>query len=298
MRRKVLITGANGLLGQHLTKLLLTKKNIEVFASGRGKDRLLEKGYNYISLDVSKKSEVDRVITSIQPDIIIHAAAISKVEDCENDNNNAILQNVSATNFLLNAGKSNALKQFIFVSTDFVFSGEKGMLTEEDRRDPPNFYGQTKLLAEDLVMQSWPFKTAIVRTCLVYGQVKDMSRTNIMLWVKNNLKKGNSIKVVNDQYRTPTYVKDLAQGCFLILDQEAEGIYHISGKDYLTPYTIALKVAKELNLPTNLITEVTANTFKENGKRPLKTGFNISKSKNILGYEPISFNKGLEEVVK
>ncbi|AZQ63014.1 SDR family oxidoreductase [Flammeovirga pectinis] len=298
MRNRVLITGANGLLGQHLTKLLLTKKNIEVFASGRGKDRLLEQGYNYISMDVSIEKEVDDVIASVKPDIIIHAAAISKVENCEDNNNEAILQNVSATAFLLKAGKNNGLKHFIFISTDFVFSGDKGMLTEEERRDPPNFYGQTKLMAEDCVMQNWPFKTSIVRTCLVYGQVKDMSRTNIMLWVKNNLKKGNPIKVVNDQYRTPTYVKDLAQGCFLILDKEAEGVFHISGKDYLTPYAIALKVAKKLNFSTNLITEVTAGTFKENGKRPLKTGFDISKSKNILGYEPISFNKGLEEVVK
>ncbi|NME68379.1 SDR family oxidoreductase [Flammeovirga aprica] len=297
MSKTILITGANGLLGQHLTQLLTSQNTYNVIATGRGGDRLKEEGYKYLTMDITDEKMVRDVLQNTQPSIIFHCAAISKVENCEDDHDEAVRQNVTATQTLLQVGKENGLEHFIYLSTDFVFDGEKGLYEEDDQRNPPNFYGQTKLMSEDLLLKEKEIKIAIVRTCLVYGQVKDMSRTNIMTWVKDKLSKGEAIKVVNDQYRTPTYAGDLANGCALIAAQGVEGIFHISGKDYLTPYAIALQVAEYLNLSVSNILPVTASTFVEHGRRPLKTGFTNNKAYDILNYQPISFYDGMRKVL-
>ncbi|MBD0404705.1 SDR family oxidoreductase [Flammeovirga sp. EKP202] len=297
MRKTVLITGANGLLGQHLTLQLAKQDNFNVVATGRGDDRLKEEDYQYFSMDVADENSVRSVMQELKPSIIFHCAAISKVEHCEDDHEEAIRQNVTATQILLEIGKENKLEQFIYLSTDFVFDGEKGLYEEDDQRNPPNYYGTTKMMSEDFLLKEKEVKVAIVRTCLVYGQVKDMSRSNIMLWVKNKLSNGEAIKVVNDQYRTPTYVGDLAKGCILIAEKNEEGIFHISGKDYLTPYAIAIQVAEYLGLTTSLISPVNASTFKEHGRRPLKTGFTNQKAYNVLDYQPILFEEGMKKVL-
>ncbi|NLR91074.1 SDR family oxidoreductase [Flammeovirga agarivorans] len=299
MENRVLITGSNGLLGQSLLKLLKLRGNIEVFATGRGKDRFNEKGYKYHNVDLVDKVQIDNLIREVKPDVIIHGAAMSRVEDCEDNPELAIQVNTKATELLLNASRDNNVKQFIFLSTDFVFEGDKGPYSEEDDCNPPNFYGETKLKAEQLILEdtSSIIKT-IIRTCLVYGQVKDMSRSNIMLWVKGKLEAKEPIKVVEDQLRTPTFVDDLAEGCILSYEKKVGGIFHISGKDKLTPFDISLKVASFLNLDDNLIEPVNASVFKEHGRRPLKTGFDISKAIEVLGYEPIGFDEGMSKVLE
>jgi dTDP-4-dehydrorhamnose reductase len=133
---------------------------------------------------------------------------------------------------------------------------------------------------------------------LVYGIVSDMSRSNIILWVKKSLEEGKNIKVVTDQFRTPTLAEDLAQGCWLITDKEAEGIFHISGKDFLTPYEMAIKTADFFELDKSLISQANADNFTQPAKRPAKTGFVLDKAINILGYNPVSFEEGIAIVAE
>jgi dTDP-4-dehydrorhamnose reductase len=135
---------------------------------------------------------------------------------------------------------------------------------------------------------------AVVRTCLVYGHTHNGSRSNIISWVKNNLSQGKPIKVVNDQWRTPTLVQDLAKGTLLVAQKRATGIFHISGNEMLTPYGIAMATAAYYNLDSKLIEEVTANTFTQPAQRPAKTGFDISKAQAQLGYQPHPFAEGLK----
>jgi dTDP-4-dehydrorhamnose reductase len=132
-----------------------------------------------------------------------------------------------------------------------------------------------------------------VRTCLVYGNLLKGKRSNIISWVKESLEQGKTIQVVSDQLRTPTYVEDLAKGIALIIDKKATGIYHISGRDLLTPYDMAIKTANKFQLDTSKIVKVDASTFKQPGRRPLKTGFIIDKARKELGYEPRSFEEGI-----
>ncbi|MEQ8243946.1 sugar nucleotide-binding protein, partial [Fulvivirga sp.] len=175
---------------------------------------------------------------------------------------------------------------------DFIFDGSHGPLTEEEAPNPISYYGESKLAAEKLVIES-KIKWSIARTVLVYGIAHDMSRSNIVLWVKNSLEAGKAINVVNDQWRTPTLAEDLAMGCYLIASQSATGIYNISGEELMTPYDIAIKTAEYFQLNKSLISETDGSKFSQPAKRPPKTGFIIDKAKTKLGYSPKSFEEGL-----
>jgi dTDP-4-dehydrorhamnose reductase len=290
---KVLITGANGLLGQHLTKLLL-HKNYQVVATSRGGSRLPfqpSDNYSYREMDVANALETFAVMSQEKPDVVVHAAAMTQIDDCELRPQQCERINVQGTSQVLTDAETFS-SHFIFISTDFVFDGEQGNYKEEDDTKPISLYGFSKLQAESMVQTSTiPF--AIVRTCLVYGNLLKGTRSNIVSWVKESLEQGKTIQVVSDQLRTPTYVEDLAKGIALIIEKKATGIYHISGKDWLTPYDIALKTAEKFGLDAGKIVKVDASTFKQPGRRPLKTGFVIDKARNELGYEPMSFDEGL-----
>lgn len=294
---KILITGANGLLGQHLVKILL-ENNYQVFATGRGTQRLSFDNfprYSWHEMDIADPQAVARVMNAIQPDVVIHAAAVTQVDDCELNPQQCERTNVQGTaNVLLEA--ESYCRHFIYISTDFVFDGKTGNYAEEDYLKPISFYGFTKMQAEALV-QTADLPWAIVRTCLVYGNVLQGTRSNIISWVRDSLQQKKNIRVVADQFRTPTYVEDLAKGILLIVEKKAEGIFHLSGKDTLTPYQMAIQTAEYLQLDKSFIEQVDASTFTQPGRRPPKTGFNIEKARKELGYEPLSFAEGLKKLL-
>jgi dTDP-4-dehydrorhamnose reductase len=281
----ILITGANGLLGQQL-------------AAGRGASRLpftADDGYEYINLDITDEAAVERTLVVYQPFVIVHAAAMTQPDECEQNREACLRVNTKATEILLK--HTEALRShFIYLSTDFVFDGQHGPYREEDATGVPvNYYGYTKLLAEQSVMAS-PLLTSIVRTSLVYGSSLQGVRRNIITWVKEQLEKKESIKVVSDQLRTPTYVGDLAKGIIALMEEEekAKGIFHIAGKERLTPYDMALQTADFFKLDASLIEATDASRFVEIATRPLKGGLIINKSIEQFHYQPRSFREGLE----
>jgi len=290
---KVLITGANGLLGQHLVKLLL-QNDYEVVATGRGESRLpftASDKYVYHSMDITNGLETFDVMSREKPTVVVHTAAMTNVDDSELRPQLCEQINVQGTSQVLTDAEMFS-SHFIYISTDFVFDGEQGNYSEEDETKPISWYGFTKMQAEAIAQTSTiPF--TIVRTCLVYGNVLSGTRSNIINWVKESLQQGKSIQVVTDQWRTPTYVEDLAKGILLIIQKKAEGIYHLSGKDWLSPYQMALKTAAYFNLDATKIEKADASNFQQPGRRPLKTGFVIEKARKELDYEPLSFEEGL-----
>lgn len=295
---KLLITGSNGLLGQKLVKLVLDKGTDELIATARGANRLpyAEVGYIFDQLDITNQDEVMSVITRHQPDVVIHTAAMTNVDQCETEKEDCWKQNVDAVEYLIAACESsNAF--LLHLSTDFIFDGENGPYDEEAPANPISYYGESKLAAEALLTAS-KIKFAIARTVLVYGIAHDMSRTNIVLWVKKSLEDGKQIKVVDDQLRSPTLAEDLAMGCYLIADKRAEGVFNISGKDLLTPYEMALKTANFFDLDTATMERADASTFTQTAKRPPKTGLLINKAINQLGYAPHSFEEGIAVLVQ
>lgn len=293
---KILITGANGLLGQHLVKLLLNTSAHEVIATSKSEPRFIiqDSRVHYYSLDITVGMAVNLLIEKLQPDTIIHCAALTQVDECELNPIKAWQVNVTATRFIVDAAKK--ISAFlIFVSTDFVFDGMHGPYREEDTVNPVSYYGSTKVAAEKAVAESGlPF--TIVRTCLLYGNILAGTRTNIIAWVKENLEQDKKIKVVSDQWRTPTYIEDLAKGISLAAEKKAEGIFNISGNDFLSPYKMAIATAEFLGLDVSLIEKVDASVFTQAAKRPATTGFIIDKAKKILGFEPVSFKEGLKKM--
>ena len=294
---KILLTGANGMLGSSLAEML-SKSEHKIWATGRGECRLpshlLHANFSYHSLDIIHKDDVDQIISLFKPDVIIHAAAITQVDDCELNKSFCYSVNVDGTRYLLESAEDmNA--RFCLISTDFVFSGESGPYSENDPTGAVNYYGQTKELAEQLVMSS-RLNWSIARTVLLYGKSDPSKRSNFIYWVKQNLEDGKHIKVVNDQIRTPTFIPDLANGIGLMIEKGARGIFHLSGKDILTPYQMAILIAKHLRLNESLIEPVDASIFTQVGKRPLRTGFVIDKAIKELGYLPTSFENALTAI--
>ncbi len=290
---KILITGSNGLLGQKLVELL-TKHKKEVIATARGNNRLPESwaGYEFVSLDITNQLQVESVLTKYEPEVVINTAAMTNVDECEKEQKACYTLNVEAVSHLISSCKKiNA--HLIHLSTDFIFDGSHGPLTEEEKPNPVSFYGESKLKSEQLLEQS-TINWSIVRTVLVYGVAHDMSRSNIILWVKNSLENHTEIQVVNDQWRTPTLAEDLAMGCYLVAKKKAKGVFNISGKDMLTPYDMALATADFFDLDKSLIKETDGSKFTQTAKRPPKTGFIIDKAKSELGYQPHTFLEGLQ----
>lgn len=290
---KILITGANGLLGQKLVALILNQGNHELIATARGANRLPfdQQKYTYTPLDITDQAQVNSVIAEHQPDVVIHTAAMTNVDQCESEREGCWDLNVNAVQYIAEACEAhNAF--LLHLSTDFIFDGEDGPYDEEAQANPISYYGESKLAAEHIITQS-KLDWAIARTVLVYGIAHDMSRTNIVLWVKKSLEEGKEIKVVDDQLRSPTLAEDLAQGCLLIAEQKAKGIFNISGSDLLTPYEMAIKTAQFFNLSTSSMQKADSSTFTQPAKRPPKTGLLIEKARTVLGYEPHSFDEGI-----
>lgn len=291
---KILLTGSNGLLGQKLVQLLLGQPEVEVVATARGINRLadLHPALRFVPLDVTDGEQVQQVLKQEQPTHVIHTAAMTQVDECELNKADCWVQNVTAVGHI--AAACAALRiHLTHLSTDFIFNGKEGPLNEEAVPDPISHYGASKLAAEQAVQAAPGLRWAIARTVLVYGTVHGGGRSNIVLWVRDSLRKNMRIKVVDDQWRTPTLAEDLAQGCWLLARQSAQGLYHISGRELLTPYQMAQQVADFFGLDQDLLERVDSSTFTQPAKRPPRTGFIIDKAVRTLGYQPRTFAEGI-----
>ena len=290
--KRILITGSNGLLGQKLVELLVQKPDVEVIATARGANRLpFTDGYEYQSMDITNQAEVKAVIAQTRPHAIVHTAAMTNVDQCEAEKADCWLQNVTAVENIVQACAAHDVF-LLHLSTDFIFDGVAGPYTETALPNPISFYGWSKYAAEKAVTSA-SIRWSIARTVLVYGIAHDMSRTNIILWVKNSLENHKNIKVVTDQWRTPTLAEDLADGCFLIVDQAAQGVFNISGSDFLTPYDMAIKTAEYFELDQSFIAQADSTSFSQPARRPPRTGFDLTKARQVLNYQPHTFDEGI-----
>jgi len=289
---RILVTGSNGLLGQKLTSLLSSIPEIELIVTARERLAFPLLHGEFYPLDITDSENTERVIVKIKPDVVINTAAMTQVDQCETEQEACWKNNVLAVDNVVKACEK-AGSHLIHISTDFIFDGAHGPLDESAIPNPISFYGKSKLAGEEIVKKS-SLDWTILRTVLVFGITKDMSRTNIVLWVKKSLEEGKAINVVNDQWRTPTLAEDLAMGCYLAAKQKAKGIYNISGYEMMTPYDIAIKTAAFFGLNQSLINQTDSTKFTQPARRPPKTGFIIDKAKKDLGYAPRSFHEGLK----
>jgi len=291
--KKILITGSNGLLGQSLLDLFLQDEEYEIIAVSRGENRYPEtKGYEYFSIDVTNKGELRDLILNNQPDCIINTAAMTQVDACEDDKEGCDALNVVLVENLVAISEKIKAK-LIHISTDFIFDGKKGHYKETDAPNPLSYYGLSKLKSEEVIKQS-SIDYTILRTILVYGKVHDMSRNNIVLWVCKMLTEKKEITIVDDQFRMPTYVRDLALACKLSIEKEVCGVFNVSSNTLLSIYEIARHIAEVFELDTSFIKPISTGTLNQKAPRPAKTGFNLEKTEKVLGVKFKSFKEDLQ----
>ncbi len=291
--KKILITGSNGLLGQTLLNLLAKESDTyEVIGLSRGENRSSRNDFEYHSIDITNQQSIHSCLLNIQPDFIVHTAAMTNVDDCEDDKEECDLLNITAVEYLVDISKKiNA--HFIHISTDFIFDGKQGYYKETDTPNPLSYYGLSKLKSEEVVINS-TIEYTILRTILVYGKVNDLGRNNIALWIKKMLEEKKEITIINDQFRMPTYAEDLAYACKLSIDQRAKGIFNISSNTLLSIYDIAHQIARTFGLDPEYIKAVDTKTLNQKAVRPPKTGFDLTKTNRELGFFPKSFSEDLQ----
>ncbi|MBC7565619.1 MAG: SDR family oxidoreductase [Pedobacter sp.] len=290
--KTILVTGSNGLLGQKITERILQTKQFNLIATSKGANRYpVKEGYTYAEMDILDPVQVLQVVKKVKPDAIINTAAMTNVDTSHEQPELAQQLNVVAVQTLADIAASENI-QFVHLSTDFIFDGADGPYDEEAAPNPLSEYGRTKLAGEEVVKcSSGPW--VIIRTILVYGIVNDMSRSNIVLWAKGALESNKLINVVNDQWRMPTLAEDLADGCLLAVEKNAQGIFNISGKDMMSVSELVAEVADYWELDKHMIKEISSESLNQAAKRPVKTGFILAKAINELGYQPRSFKEGL-----
>lgn len=289
---KILITGANGLLGQKIVKRCL-KHNIPFVATSKGPNRNPDcPETHYRQLDITVTKEVGTLFVAEKPTAIIHTAAITNVDYCEQHSEECFLVNTFATMILWEAAKLVGA-HFQLVSTDFVFDGEQGNYKETDAVGPLSIYARSKVEAENVLLKDANTNWSIVRTIIVYGTGNGLSRSNMVLWALDALPKGEPMRLVNDQFRAPTWADDLAYGCVEIVLRNYTGIFHLSGPETFAVDELVRKVAAFLGITSPPITSISSAELNQPAKRPPRTGFDLSKAYELLDYRPKTFVESL-----
>jgi len=268
---KVLITGSGGLLGMKLEEIF-KENDYNVY----GIDILnqIEKS-NYFSLDITQKENIEVIFKKVTPDVVVHTAAYTDVDGCEKDKEAAFAVNVQGTRNLAGSAEEIGAK-FVYVSTDYVFNGEKGRYEENDDTDPIDYYGVTKLEGEKYVEKICT-NFIIVRTSVIYGS----NKKNFVTWVVDMLKRGKKINIVTDQYVSPTLNIDLAEQLVALIDKDAAGVFHTAGRDRINRYDFVKVIADVFDLDESLVNPVKMTDMNWIAKRPRDSSLDISKISEI-----------------
>jgi len=287
----ILITGANGMLGEKCT-LRLSEK-YEVYASNLHEKLLFDSDVDYFQVDLTQPQTVKKAIEEVEPEFVVNCAAYTDVDGSEENKELAKDVNVNGVKNLVKYLKPYG-SHIIHISTDYVFDGTDGPYKEEDEIQPVNYYGKTKYDSEGvLISSSLPF--TIIRTNVLFGNSQS-KEANFVNWVVENLKQGNSIKVVNDQFNNPTWVDSLAEVIEKVIDKRLEGVYHYGGDDYISRFEFALEIADVFSLDNKLIEKVATRALGQKAKRPYKAGLISDKLEKSLDVKIYSIKDALKKM--
>jgi dTDP-4-dehydrorhamnose reductase len=290
---KLLITGSNGLLGQKLVADCIAQR-IDFLAVSSGENRNPScPETKYASIDITDFKLVEKFIQENTFTHIIHTAAMTNVDACELNPDECYKVNHLASQHLFEIAKEKNL-HFTLLSTDFIFDGKTGNYAETDLPNPLSVYGNSKWLAEQVLINSDYTHWAIARTIIVYGVGYSLNKSNIFSWLMNELTQGKEVSLITDHFRAPTWAEDLAAGCMAIAKNDHTGIYHLCGPETLSVFDIGIRVARYLGVPETLVKAIDSNTLNQPAPRPPHTGFNLNKAKTELGYAPHTIEQTLE----
>ncbi|MFQ6068742.1 MAG: dTDP-4-dehydrorhamnose reductase [Candidatus Bathyarchaeia archaeon] len=284
---KVLVTGASGLLGSKIVDK--AEKKYIVYPTHATRPLFP----NSLEMNITSESEVEHVFSQVEPDVVIHTAAETNVDKCEENKNHALKVNAEGTKNLAKACKQVNAK-IVYISTDYVFDGEKGLYTEEDEPNPVNYYGLTKLMGEKYVTELCG-NFVILRTSVLYGVHPE--KPNFTMWVITALKEKKPLTIVKDHYNSPTFAANFAEVILEIVNKRLEGVYHTAGSERISRYEFALKIAEAFNFNSSLIKPIKMSELKAwKAKRPKDSSLCVDKIKKEINTELLGATQGLKEM--
>jgi dTDP-4-dehydrorhamnose reductase len=288
---KILVTGASGLLGTKLCQIAL-RKNHSVYAAYSQHNPSFG---TPVELNILDAKALQQAFDKIQPEAVVHSAALTDVDKCEMEKELAWKTNFKATENLARLCKKNGIFM-VYVSTDYVFDGEKGMYRETNPPCPINHYGLTKLKGEESVQALEDY--CIARGSIIYGSTPATGKTNFALWLLEKLRKKEEVKIVTDQWNSPTLNVNMAEMIIEILEKRTTGIFHMAGATRLSRIEFAQNLAETFNLDTKYITPVQSKHMKWVAKRPRDSSLNVEKAGQTLINKPRKIREALEEMKK
>lgn len=294
IKRRIVIVGANGMLGQRLFEFYSLLNDVELLPASI-EEKFVFNCQSYVQLDISNRNEVKKIIYDFCPDFIINAAAFTNVDKCESERETAWKINVKGVEYLSEASRVLD-SHLVHISSDYIFDGKNGPYSENDIPNPLGYYARTKLASENVLKISGT-KNTIIRTNVLYGTAK-YSRPDFVKWVVESVRSGKEIKIVDDQFNNPTFIDDLVQAINKIIELRKEGIYNIGGSEVLSRFDFTMKIADFFNLDKSLIKRIQTEDLKQPARRPLKSGLITIKAQSELGYRPHSIIQSLELMKK
>jgi dTDP-4-dehydrorhamnose reductase len=287
---RLLVTGAHGLLGRAILQSDWGT-DVEVVGCGRNGDAV--GAVTCYAVDLTDVDAVVDLWRRLQPDRVIHTAAVTNVDQCETEPelarrvNRDVVAHVAAASVEVGAGLAH-------VSTDYVFDGEQGPYSEKDPTRPLSVYGQTKLESEAIVLDTG-VQGVVVRTLWLYGHLRSV-RPNLVTWPLGALARGESIRIVRDQWGNPTYVHDLARALVEMSRQAIYGLFHMGGTTFLTRDELVRQVAEHFHLRVVGMETITTASAGQSAPRPLRSGLRTDTIEAQLGWTPSSLQEGLDRM--
>jgi len=281
IKKRILVVGANGMLGQRVINFYSKKENIELLGCSI-EPKSVYNDAEYICCDLTKRESIKKVVFDFYPDFIVNTAAYTNVDKSETEREQAWKLNVKGVEYL--AETCRVLDaHLVHISSDYIFDGKNGPYNEKAIPNPLGYYGRTKLASENALKISGSMNS-IIRTNVLYG-IAD-SRPDFVRWVINSVRAEQKIRIVTDQFNNPTFLDDLVTAINKIIEFKKQGIYNIGGKEFLSRYEFTLLIADFFKLNKDLITPIKTIELNQPAPRPLKSGLITLKAQTELGYQP------------
>ncbi|HSD63328.1 MAG TPA: SDR family oxidoreductase [Ignavibacteriaceae bacterium] len=294
IKKRILVFGANGMLGQRLIEFYSKQPNIQLLACSVEDEPVFE-DTEYRKMDITRRDEVKDLCYDFYPDVIVNAAAFTNVDLSETEREQAWKTNVKGVEYIAEVSRVIDA-HIIHFSSDYIFDGKRGPYSEKDKPNPLGYYARTKLASENVLRISATYNT-ILRTNVLYG-IAHNSRPDYVRWAVNSLRNEQKIRIVTDQINNPTFIDDLIQAISKVIEYKKYGVFNIGGKEFLSRYDFTLKIADFFNLDKTLIFPITTDELHQLAPRPLKSGLIILKAQTQLGYKPHSINESLTKMKK
>jgi dTDP-4-dehydrorhamnose reductase len=284
--QKFLVTGASGLLGNWT--VVLAEKKYAVTPT----DVIEPQHPNAVKADITDAEAIRRLFQELKPDMVIHTASETNVDRCETERDRAWKINVVGTRNIADAALETGAK-LVYISTDYVFDGEKSLYGEDDAPNPIDFYGLTKLEGERQALRRCK-NMAVLRTSVLYG--RHPTKQDFATWVITKLNQRQEITVVDDHFNTPTLAENLAQMALEVAGRDLQGVFHTSGCERISRYEFARKIAGAFSLDSTLIKPIKISELKAwIAKRPKDSSLNTAKIQQELRTKPLSISEGLSK---